>query len=205
MYYRKLLLQSHALFLLMLLTACGQQTELPSLSSGDVILAFGDSLTYGTGAKQSQSYPAVLQSLSGLKVINAGIPGEVSKTGLKRLPALLDKHNPKLLILCHGGNDILRKQNLDTAADNIIAMINLAKERNIPTIMLGVPKLGIMLSPAEIYDQIAEQTNIVYVDDLLSDILSDNSLKADAVHPNAKGYRVMAETLYELLQDENVI
>ncbi len=201
----KPLFYCHVLTLAALLAACGQPPELPALAPGDVVLAFGDSLTYGTGAGQQQAYPAVLASLSGLQIINAGVPGEVSAAGLRRLPALLDTHKPKLLILCHGGNDILRKQSLDTAAQNITRMIDLARERDIPVILLGVPKIGLLLSPADIYEQIAEQTDVVYVADLISDVLSDKRLKSDTVHPNAEGYRVMAETLHELLLDADVI
>jgi len=185
--------------------SCGRQGELPPLASGDVILAFGNSLTYGTGAKENESYPAVLQSLSGIEVINAGVPGEVSQNGLNRLPAFLDEYRPALLILCHGGNDILRKQSLDTAADNIKAMIQLARDKDTAVILLGVPKFGLILSAAEIYPTIAKETGVVYMDDLIPDILSDNALKSDTVHPNKNGYRLMAEEIYELLQDYDVI
>jgi len=187
------------------LTSCADKKELPRLSGDDVILAFGNSLTHGTGVKESDSYPAVLQSLSGITVLNAGVPGEVSQAGLQRLPRLLEIHNPVLLILCHGGNDILKKQDLNKAAENIKAMIQLAKDRGTAVVLLGVPKFGFFLSAAEIYPQIAEQTDVVYIEDLIPDILSDNSLKSDAVHPNKDGYRVMAEEIYELLQDYGVI
>jgi len=79
------------------------------LSQEAIILAFGDSLTYGTGASKGANYPSVLSALSTHTVINAGISGEISSNGLSRLPALLDKHQPELLILIHGGNDMLRK------------------------------------------------------------------------------------------------
>ena len=100
------------LFLIFLfLSACEQSTPpvFEKISQGAVILAFGDSLTYGSGAPKNTDYPSVLSALSQHKVINAGIPGEISRTGLRRLPALLDQHQPELLILIHGGNDLLRR------------------------------------------------------------------------------------------------
>src|SRR5687768_12156614 len=117
-----------ALLLILAMAGCGGPTaRLPRLSSDAVVLAFGDSLTYGTGTSPDKSYPAALERRIGLKVIAAGIPGEVSAAGLARLPEVLDEIKPKLLILCHGGNDILRKLSLGQAAANIRAMVSLAR------------------------------------------------------------------------------
>jgi len=91
-----------------LLAACSSQPQLPKLTPDAAILAFGDSLTYGSGADRGESYPAVLSRLSGLEVINAGVPGEVTSQGVMRLPDLLDEHLPQLLFLCHGGNDLIQ-------------------------------------------------------------------------------------------------
>ncbi len=192
--------------ILILLTACGGDAPgLPELSNDAVILAFGDSLTHGNGAKENESYPAVLQQLTGRKVINAGISGEVSESGLNRLPALLDLHKPQLLILCHGGNDLLRKKNINKMESNIRNMIQLAKAKGIPVVMLGVPKPGLFLSSFEVYEKIAESTDIVFIEDLIPEVLGDNALKSDTVHPNKEGYRVMAESIYSTLKESGAI
>jgi len=91
------------------LLSCSSGAKLPRLASDAVILAFGDSLTFGTGALPAESYPAVLQNLVRRWVGNAGVPGEVTAVGLSRLPPLLDNAKPALPILCHGGNDLLRR------------------------------------------------------------------------------------------------
>lgn len=187
--------------LLLALTACTESASLARLNEDAVILSFGDSLTHGTGAKQPDSYPSVLASLSGRRVINAGIPGEVSADGLKRLPALLDEHQPALLILCHGGNDILRKKDMNTMGENVRAMIALAKERNIPVVLLGVPQPSIFLSSAEIYREIADSTGVLFIEDIIADVLGDKGLKSDTVHPNGEGYRRIAEHVYATLRD----
>ena len=187
-------------FIILLLTGCGDSPQLPRLAGDAVILAFGDSLTHGTGAREGESYPAVLGKLSGRKVINAGVPGEVSADGLQRLPALLDQHQPDLLILCHGGNDILRKKNLAHMAANVKDMIILARNKDIPVILLAVPNFGLFLSPAEEYGDIADATGVYFIDDLIPDVLADNAMKSDPVHPNKNGYRVIAQTLYQTLQ-----
>ena len=199
--YMRLSMKSTRLIILACLTilACSEKPQLPLLDQNAVILAFGDSLTYGTGAKMDESYPAVLEKLGGRKVINAGIHGEESEQGLQRLPGLLEKHKPKLLILCHGGNDILRKKDMARMESNLREMILLAKAQNIPVVMLGVPQFGIFLSPAPVYQVVADTTGVIYIKELISDLLKDNSLKSDTVHPNRNGYRKMAETIHAVL------
>jgi acyl-CoA thioesterase-1 len=199
-------LQNLILMLLLLaLAGCSDSTGLTRLSDDAVILTFGDSLTRGTGAKDPDSYPSVLSALTGRHVINAGIPGELSEDGLKRLPALLDEHQPALLILCHGGNDILRKKDLNRMGENLRAMIALAQERNIPVVLLGVPQPSIFLSSAEIYREIAESTGVVFIEDIIADVLGDKALKSDTVHPNGAGYRRIAEQVYSTLSDAGAI
>jgi len=192
--------------LLIFLAACGDSTpQLARLPDDAVILAFGDSLTYGTGANKNESYPVILEKIINRKVVNAGVPGELSMQGLKRLPKLLDKHLPKLLILCHGGNDILRREDLAEAEANIRQMISLAENRSIPVVLLGVPKFGLFLSSAKLYASIAENTDVLFIENLLPDILSDASMKSDSVHPNNIGYRKMASTLADTLRDAGAL
>ncbi|MDO8282125.1 MAG: arylesterase [Thermodesulfovibrionia bacterium] len=177
------------------------------LQENSVILAFGDSLTFGIGAEGSEdTYPAVLQKLINRKVINAGVSGEVTAKGIERLPGLLDEYKPSLLILCHGGNDLMRKLGDEKAADNIRAMIRMAKESGVDVVLLGVPRLSLTsMSAAGFYKEIAEEFNIPYDNHILFDIVSNASLKSDYIHPNVKGYRMMAEAVAELLLNGGAI
>ena len=187
------------------LCSCDQNQRLPILSEDAVILAFGDSLTYGTGAKSSESYPVILEQLAKRKVINAGVPGELSTQGLERLPDVINKHHPDLLILCHAGNDILQRKDLNRAANNIREMLTIAHQQNIPAILLGVPEFGIFLKTADLYQKIADELEIVFVKNIITDILSDQSLKSDSAHPNAKGYKMMAEQLAGILKETGAL
>ena len=91
------------LALTLTLSGCGAPVpKLPKLGPTDVVLAFGDSLTYGTGAGESESYPVVLSQLIGRQVVAAGFPGEVTAGGLERLPDVLDEVKPRILLLCIG-------------------------------------------------------------------------------------------------------
>ncbi len=193
------------LFFYSILIACSDSNQTIILSNDATILAFGDSLTYGTGAKKGEDYPSVLASLTGLNIINAGVPGELSSKGLQRLPELLDQHQPDLLILIHGGNDILRKLPRNELKSNLLAMFDEADERNIPVISLGVPEPGLFLKSADTYQQLANEKDIAIELKLLPDIIGDTSLKADIAHPNAKGYRKLAEGITEILQENHFI
>lgn len=188
--------------LLLLLSACSENSHtLPPLSSDAVILAFGDSLTYGYGAGRDESYPAVLAHLTQRKVINAGISGEQSDAGLQRLPRLLDEYRPQLLILCHGGNDMLRRKNIAKMERNLEKMAMLSRERGIPVILLGVPSPALFgLESAAPYRQLAKKLTLPFDGEIIPEILSDSDLKSDQIHPNAKGYRMMAEAVYALMQ-----
>lgn len=176
------------------------------LSSQGVILAFGDSLTHGTGTSKNKSYPSILSQLSGHKVVNAGRPGEISHDGVRRLPRLLDKHQPELLILIHGGNDILKKMPLNETKNNLEKMITAAQERQIQVVLLGVPQPALFsLSSAQIYPQIASETETAVDVDILPEILSENQLKSDRVHPNAAGYKRLAVGIFNLLKTLGVL
>ena len=191
---------------LMLMVACSEPpAQLERLPSNAVILAFGDSLTHGTGAGRGESYPELLAKLIQRTVIKSGIPGEVSEQGLKRLPALLEEHNPDLLLLCHGGNDFLRKLNLSKTENNLRQMIALAQRKKIPVVLLGVPKPGLFLSSAELYENIAQDTSVIFIPDTLAEILSNSTLKADTVHPNKKGYQLLAEEVADMLRRHGAI
>ena len=127
------------IFVALLISSCGQANLTP-LSTGATILAFGDSLTFGVGAKSDQSFPSVLSSLSGFEVINAGSSGETTSQGVKRFKSLLQTHQPELVILLEGGNDILRNHDLQLTKQNLATMIELAKAQQVSVILIGVPE-----------------------------------------------------------------
>ena len=144
--------------------------------------------------------------MTSLNVINEGMPGEISQNGLIRLPDLLDRHQPELLILTHGGNDLIRRIPRTETEANLNKMIDEARQRNIAVVMLGVPVFGLfLLESDEIYLSVANTYQIPSDLEVLPNILSDNSLKSDVVHPNDEGYRLMAESIFQLLQDKGAL
>lgn len=190
---------------LLALSACGGSPKLPRLASGDVVLAFGDSLTYGTGAAEQESYPVALSQLIGRPVVRSGVPGEVTAQGLERLPAVLDEHQPKLVILCLGGNDLLRRVDERETVANLRSMIGLVQSRGIPLVLVGVPKPGLFADPPKYYADLAKEFGLPYQGEIVKDLLYSNDLKSDPIHPNARGYRKMAEAIAELLKKAGAV
>ena len=188
-----------------LLAACEEAPTLPPLAPGTVVLAFGDSLTYGTGVDPASSYPAVLSELIDLQVINSGVPGELSAAGLARLPGVLADTRPALVILCHGGNDLLRRRSATELQDNLRQMIELVRTNGAQVVLLGVPAPGIFLRAAELYDVLAEELQVPLDADTLADIEADAKLKSDGVHPNAAGYRQLALAVQTLLIERGAL
>ncbi len=188
------------------LFACGKPTpRLDPLNSQQPILAFGDSLTFGFGANKTQSYPTRLSKLIDIPVINAGVNGELSAAGVTRLKRLLNTYNPQLLLLCHGGNDILQKGDLNKMADNLSAMITLAQNKGIQVILIAVPRVSLLLSAAQQYQQVADEKQVVIDNELLAELLKQPALRSDLVHLNASGYQQMAENIARLLRTHGAI
>jgi acyl-CoA thioesterase-1 len=185
-------------FVVFLLTGCSDP-KLSEIHQNGTILAFGDSLTVGVGASAAESYPVVLTELSGRKVINAGVSGETTTLGLQRLPVLLEQHEPELVLLLEGGNDILRNQPFGMIGQNLAAMIELIQQKGIPVVLIGVPEKNLFSSSAPFYVELAAEYDLVFEGRLLGSLLRTAAYKSDPIHLNAAGYRVMAEELHELL------
>jgi lysophospholipase L1-like esterase len=190
-----------ALLLAFALTACSEPKPLHNLPTNARVLAFGDSLTHGTGAQAEESYPAVLAALIGREVIRSGLPGELSSDGLERLPGVLAEIRPNLVILCHAANDILRNRPHAEAAANLRAMIELTRASGAQVVLIGVPERGILLSTAPFYAEVAETTHTPLIDAELAEIIRRPALKSDQVHPNAAGYQRMAEAIARQLRE----
>lgn len=193
------------IFLVLLIAGCGDRPKLERLPSDAVVLAFGDSLTFGTGANEDESYPAQLEKMIGRRVVRAGVPGEVTAQALARLPEALDEHAPRLLLLCIGGNDFLRRLGNQQAERNVREMVKLAKSRGIAVVLIGTPEPGFTVSPPAFYAGIAKEFRLPYEEGVIGQVLKDKTLKADPIHPNARGYRVIAERLAEQLKQSGAI
>jgi lysophospholipase L1-like esterase len=194
-----------ALVAILLLAACERAPTLPKLNPHDIIVAFGDSLTYGTGAASDTAYPAVLATLTGRTVINAGVPGDTTTTGLTRLPEVLAEHRPRLVLLCLGGNDMLRKHPATTTENNLRLLIQTIRASGAEVMLIAVPEPKLLGGAPDFYARIAEDMGLPLEADVFNDVLRDNRLKSDPIHANAAGYRVVAERLAEFLVEAGAL
>lgn len=189
-----------------LIGACSDSVKYAAIPKHATVLILGDSLSYGTGAKEGEDYPTLLAQTTGWKMINEGIPGDTTAGGLERLPKLLSEYQPQLLIVELGGNDFLHQLPKTQTIANLKAILALAKAQNIQTILVAIPEFNALraavgnLADHPMYEAIAEETATPLIADVFSEVLSDKNLKADQIHPNAIGYLKVNQEIYEALQ-----
>ena len=111
------------------LGACGKPPKLPTIERGATVLAFGDSVTFGTGAAPGEDWPTLLARQTGWQIENAGIAGDTAEAGKRRFPALLEQHQPALVIIEIGGNDFLRRRDPKAVKEDLRGMIRAARRR----------------------------------------------------------------------------
>lgn len=192
----------------LILASCGGGSEkYAAISQGATVLVLGDSLSYGTGASLGEDYPTLLAKSTGWNMINEGVPGDTTAGGLARLPALLEQHQPKLLIVELGGNDLLRQTSQTEIISNLKAILAVAKAQNMQAILVAIPEFSPLkatfgnLSDHPLYAAIAKETTTPLIADVFSLVLSDRDLKSDQIHANAKGYAVVSQQMHEKLKE----
>jgi acyl-CoA thioesterase I len=197
----------YLVFVLILVSCGGGSEKYAAIPQGATVLVLGDSLSYGTGANTGEDYPTLLVKSTGWNIINEGVPGDTSAGGLARLPALLEAHQPKLLIVELGGNDFLQSvPNTETIA-NLKAILAQAKSSGVTTILVAIPEFNRLkaafgkLSDHPLYATLAEETATPLISEVFSEVLSDGKLKSDPVHANALGYAEVAKQTHEKLQE----
>jgi acyl-CoA hydrolase len=198
--------------IVVLFAACDSGRQFTTLPANANVVVLGDSLTYGTGAGNGEDYVSLLSADTGWNIINAGVPGNTSADGLGRLDALLASHDDgiqkiDLLIVELGGNDFLKHVPETETVRNLNAILAQSKVRNIQTVLIAIPKFSPIgaafgnLQDHPLYEKLADETETPLIEGVFSAVLAKNSLKADPIHPNANGYRIVAADLKSALSD----
>jgi acyl-CoA thioesterase I len=174
------------------------------------IVALGDSLTAGLGLLESQSYPALVQQRIDAEgyefdVVNAGVSGDTSAGGLRRLDWALDG-DVRVLIVALGANDGLRGLSVSDMKRNLTEIISRARQRNVVVILTGMeapPNYGQEYATAfrSAFREVAARERVLLIPFLLDKVAGHSQMnQGDGIHPNEQGARIVAETVWSVLR-----
>jgi len=168
--------------------------------SRTTVVCFGDSLTAGTGAPEGQGYPDVLARRLGRPVVNAGVPGNTTADGLARLERDVLVHEPGVVCLTLGGNDLMRQVPADEAFANLETIVRRLQDAGALVVVGGLDPPMVAGSWDDRYDSLCERLGCLLVPDVLAGVWGDNRMMADRIHPNARGYEKVAERFADRLE-----
>jgi len=189
-----------------LIAACSPKTKEAALPAGSQVLALGDSLTQGAGVTSEEAWPNLLAQKTGWVVFNGGVNGDTSEAALLRLPKLLDQHDPVLVLVTLGGNDMLRHIPQQQTVANLEQTIIRIRAHGAKPVLLATPNPSLMgavfqhLSAPDFYRKLAETQHVPLIEDAIAEVISDPKLKGDPLHPNAAGHKVLSEKIFEELK-----
>ena len=194
-----------------LIIFCLFLTSFSDAAATEKILMLGDSLTEGYGVSEEHAYPKVLEGLivdSGkdYQVINGGVSGSTTASGTSRLRWFL-KAKPKLVLIALGANDGLRGVKLSQSKKNLKSIIELAQKSNITVVLAGMripPNYGEDYTKQfqKLYIDLASEYKVKRIPFLLKDIAAIKELNIeDGIHPNRKGHKIMANTVYKYIKE----
>ena len=168
--------------------------------AGQKIIAFGDSLTFGTGASSSMDYPSQLSKMIARPVINAGRPGDTTARALQRLEKDVLAYSPDVVLITLGGNDLKNGVDADTAFKNLKMIVNLIHNQGARVIIGGMHFPFRDRGYGRGYQQLADETGAVLIPHILDGIMGSRQLMSDPIHPNDAGYKIIAERFYEAMR-----
>lgn len=189
-----------------LLASCSKVRE-EAVPPGSRVLALGDSLTAGAGVSPEEAWPTLLAGRTGWVMINGGVSGDTSGAALLRLPSLLEEHEPVLVLVTLGGNDMLRHLPQQETVANLKQILSLCKQRGAKTVLLATPQPNVAgvvfqhLAAPDFYRQIADAQRVPLIEDAVAEVVSDPQLKGDPLHPNAVGHAVLSQKIVKALQE----
>lgn len=181
----------------------------PVEPQGPLVVFLGDSLTAGYGLDEDQSFPSLVESRLGsmgrpIRGVNAGVSGDTTAGGLRRLEWVL-RQEPDLLVVALGGNDGLRGVDLETSEANLRQIIQTARDRGITVLLAGMlipPNYGQDYARrfAEIYPRLESELGVARIPFLLEGVAARPELNLpDGIHPNVEGQKRVAQTVLEHL------
>jgi len=187
------------LVLMLLVCGCAKQEVVNLGARGENIICFGDSVTFGYGANPGEDYPTALAKLVKLPVLNAGISGDTTTEALKRLDTdVLDK-NPRLVIVEFCGNDFLKKVPRDTTVNNLAEIITRIQAKGAMVALVDISAGMFFQEYRRAFKKLAHQKKAIFIPAVLSKIITNPSMKSDFLHPNGRGYKIVANRIHQAI------
>ena len=180
----------------LILFACSPYGRVKNLDSrGTNVIAFGDSLTAGYGAGEGEDWPSRVSASTNIRVINAGVSGDTTESALERIDEDVLARDPRIVIVGLGGNDYLRGFPIASTEANLRSIVRRIQERGAMVVLLGFRFPSLDANYEDMYERVAKEEGCLLVNRTMKGILTDPKLKADQIHPNARGYALMAERI----------
>lgn len=167
---------------------------------GDLVVFFGDSITQGYGVRPEESFPSLVAQALDVPFVNAGVPGDTMAAGLARIERDVLAHRPRLAVVEFGGNDFLRRVPMNDTLRSLETIVGTLIQEGMMVAILHVHAgMGDDLY-LKGYRAVADRHGAVLIPDILGGVLTNPGLKSDAIHPNAKGHRVIADRVIKTLR-----
>ena len=167
--------------------------------TGKNIIAFGDSLTEGVGAPSGKTYPDRLSASLGVPILNKGVRGNTTSEALARLDRDVLRSDPKIVLLLLGGNDLLRRVPREETLRDYEEVVKRIQAKGALVIVLSL-EAGMGAELAKSVREIAERNGCPIVRDILGGIMGQSDLMSDPVHPNDRGYELLAKKVEPVLK-----
>ncbi|MDP2941884.1 MAG: GDSL-type esterase/lipase family protein [Candidatus Omnitrophota bacterium] len=191
----KVVLVALGLLLIATFVGCAKREIKNIDSKGQSIICFGDSITFGYGANPGEDYPTALTKFLSEPVINAGVDGDTTREALKRIQAdCLDKE-PRLVIVEFCGNDFLKKVPFEETKKNLAEITDRLQAGGAMVAIVDISSGMFLKQYRNAYKKIAREKGAIFIPSVLSKIITNPSMKSDFLHPNAKGYQLVAERI----------
>ena len=168
-------------------------------SKGTNIICFGDSITFGYGANPGEDYPCALAKMLNLPVINAGIDGDTSIEALKRIDSDVLGKDPLIVIIEFGGNDFLRKIPKEVTVNNVREMVEKIQARGAMVAVVDISAGMFLKEYRAVFNKLAKEKQTIFIPSILSGIITNPSMKSDFIHPNADGYKMIAQRIFQAI------
>ncbi|AIT08671.1 GDSL family lipase [Candidatus Francisella endociliophora] len=171
-----------------------------SKPQGQTIVAFGDSLTAGYGVDKAENYPALLSKMINQPVINMGISGETTAQALQRVNSVIAQ-DPKIVLITLGGNDLKKNTPASEAFYNLKEIVDKLQDHGALVVIGGIDFPYYSKDYADDYIKFAKDNGCLLVPNILDGLFGHSDLMVDRVHPNAKGYTIVATMFNNVLKN----